>query len=514
MKKISLAFGMLFAAAVAQAQETYSNMTLTNTNDLIGTSRYVGMGGALGALGADLSTMGSNPAGTGLYRKWDVSMTAGVNFPRNKQYGMNYADNTTRGTFDQLGFVCVIKTPDSSKLRNLNIGLNYQKRANYNSAFLADNANLGGMSQMNQVADIANTGVGEQSALTGNAWDGYLMMKDAQGYYNPYGANANQYAHFTTGGLLSYDINMSFNINHRAYLGLSVGIDDVNYNRYSEYTELRDGSAAQPYQDYTIYEDQRVDGSGVNLKLGAIFRPFEESPFRFGIAFETPTWYKLQSSTFVDVYSKWSGTTDAGVETLHYLPTGYNKHEMPESYLEWNVRTPSKLRLSLGSTVDQVLAWGVEYEFANMAKMHQSYDNGYYGATSKTADKAMNQLTKDCLRGQHTLKAGFEIKPTSNWAFRMGYNFISTPYKKDAFLNQYIDSYAMDYVTGTQYMNLKPTHIGTIGLGYKHKAFYADLAYKYRYQKGDFYAFDDVNLTPTEVDLSRHAVTATLGFKF
>lgn len=44
----------LVAAASATAQETYENARIA-TEDLNGTARYVGMGGALDALGADLS---------------------------------------------------------------------------------------------------------------------------------------------------------------------------------------------------------------------------------------------------------------------------------------------------------------------------------------------------------------------------------------------------------------------------------------------------------------------------
>lgn len=46
------------------AQETYDNAQLA-TKDLNGTARYVGMGGAMEALGADITTMNTNPAGRG-----------------------------------------------------------------------------------------------------------------------------------------------------------------------------------------------------------------------------------------------------------------------------------------------------------------------------------------------------------------------------------------------------------------------------------------------------------------
>lgn len=63
----------------AMAQETYESANIA-TQDLNGTARYVGMGGAMEALGADISTINSNPAGIGLFRKSSVSMSLGPSF--------------------------------------------------------------------------------------------------------------------------------------------------------------------------------------------------------------------------------------------------------------------------------------------------------------------------------------------------------------------------------------------------------------------------------------------------
>lgn len=59
------------------AQETYQDTKFAE-NSLTGTARYVGMGGAMEALGADISTISSNPAGLGLFRKSMASFSAGV----------------------------------------------------------------------------------------------------------------------------------------------------------------------------------------------------------------------------------------------------------------------------------------------------------------------------------------------------------------------------------------------------------------------------------------------------
>ena len=79
MKKY-LALGALFLAASASAQNIYQNAEISSTSDVIGTSRYVSMGGAMGALGADISAIGNNPAAIGLFRKSDISLTAGTSW--------------------------------------------------------------------------------------------------------------------------------------------------------------------------------------------------------------------------------------------------------------------------------------------------------------------------------------------------------------------------------------------------------------------------------------------------
>ena len=70
------------------------------TEDLNGTARYVGMGGAMDALGADISTIGTNPAGIGLFRSSSVSLSAGVVSQQNaKRFADGYKTNLS---FDQI----------------------------------------------------------------------------------------------------------------------------------------------------------------------------------------------------------------------------------------------------------------------------------------------------------------------------------------------------------------------------------------------------------------------------
>ena len=84
MKKIVLAALALAAVLPATAQDTYESARLLGS-DLNGTARYVGMGGAMEALGADISTISTNPAGLGLFRHSTASLSFGLQSQQDAQ---------------------------------------------------------------------------------------------------------------------------------------------------------------------------------------------------------------------------------------------------------------------------------------------------------------------------------------------------------------------------------------------------------------------------------------------
>ena len=147
---------LLAVAYTAQAQDTYTNERLiNNSSDVIGTARYVGMGGALGALGADISVISWNPAGIGLYRKNDIALTFGG------LWGKSHIDTEHRGTgtFDQIGFVYNMPI-ESETCPYVNFSFNFQKKINFNYNFYADNPNLGGLSQIGRASCRERVSVG------------------------------------------------------------------------------------------------------------------------------------------------------------------------------------------------------------------------------------------------------------------------------------------------------------------------------------------------------------------
>ena len=64
--------------------------------------------------------------------------------------------------------------------------------------------------------------------------------------------------------------------------------------------------------------NREVDGSGVDFKFGAIFRPMESSPFRIGLAIHTPVFYNLKQyqNAFFETNLSATGETEPGSNSI------------------------------------------------------------------------------------------------------------------------------------------------------------------------------------------------------
>jgi len=492
MKKIFITSFLSLAALSAAAQTAYDAGNLSQS-DLIGSARYVGMGGALNALGADLSLMGENPAGTGLYRKSDVGFTASNLITANEgQLGYE----SSKLSFDQAGVLFAFQVDNSgSGIQFVNFGVNYKKNRNFFGNNAVDVAHLDNtFSQTYQIADLANDcayyqptmwGLLPDMAASSERHDGILYEDEKHNYYGIAAQNAN-YKRSSYGNNIEADVNVSLNVSDRFYYGLSVGIYDMNYSGESFYTEL---GVDKSFYDFTNWH--RISGTGVDLKFGFICRPIEDSPFRFGVSVKTPTWYNLSEA---------NGTT-------LYFNDAYLYEGDSDGDYSYKFRSPAKFNLSFGHTIANKVALGFEYEFANFGASH-------YNAYSYEDKLYISDINKECikntLKAQNTIKLGVEYKPIDCLSLRAGYNYLTSAYEKDAFKTiLYFEPF-----TETDFTNWGGIHRACFGLGYRWKSGYVDMAYQYQTQKGDFYAFDDIDLKPTEIKENRSSIIATLGFRF
>ena len=532
----------LFAALSANAQETYENAKLAG-EDLNGTARYVGMGGAMEALGADISTIGSNPAGIGLFRHSNVSLSAGLLMQSDGKEFSN--GKKTNLSFDQIGGVYTTRTGQKSFL---NFGFNYHNCRNFDYILNAAGS-LNGSSQNKQsyikgILGDENSGgffvrkdnngknVGYVDATpplpstppkVAYTWsqidDLYWnsLIPGSTGTYNYEKATGYTLDRAHTGYIGNYDFAVSGNLNDRVYLGLTFGMKDVNYKGYSEYRENLNNAGG-----VLVRDERKVTGSGFDITAGVIVRPVAESPFRIGAYVKSPTWYDLTTSNVTRlVYASGTSSQEKGVANSY----------------DFKMWTPWKFGFSLGHTIGNNIALGATYEYENYANINSRVNNGgyydyYYDQyyESSIPDKNMNAHTKEVLKGVSTLKLGVEYKPVSNVALRMGYNYVSAMYDKDAQKDPGIASLGTAYASATDYTNWSAINRFTLGVGYQVKNFNIDLAYQYSAQNGSFAPFSNIRnvsipsgtttvtesnvATTTDVKNNRSQLLLTVGYRF
>lgn len=543
-KKMFLAvIGLCLTLVPVTAQTVYDAAKIAD-KDLNGTARFVGMGGAMSALGGDISTIGTNPAGIGIYRSHDVMTSFSLSsFGTDANYmGNNLSTSKMKGSYDNLGFVLSTKIGNKTTLRYVNFGFNYHKSNSFYGN-MEMGGDLGNQSQSyymaQQAAGIESWGnspytdvnIGWLSVL---GYDGWLItdittdktgtpyldedgnqINDVNGnplyrtpgvYYGLYDNGNASYRSEQRGGIEQYDFNISFNIKDRVYLGLTLGAYSVDYNKYTTYGESYGNG-----EYYSLTSNNQIVGAGFDVKVGAIIRPFEYSPLRVGLAVHTPTFYSLDYKTraYVEssLYDPVTGKNEAASVATENIVDG-------DMIREFRLQTPWLYNVSLGYTIGNSWALGAEYEYQDYSSMEfrdpQGFSDSFEFENSTTA----------MLKGVHTFRAGLEYKVIPQFAIRAGYNYRSALFNKDAFKDLPINSIQ----TNTDFSNTQALNNYTVGIGYRGSMFYADLAYKFTSCKSDFYPFVNMNQTDnvleitspeaTKVTDSRSQVLLTLGVRF
>lgn len=529
MKNIRL---IMFAAvalaltAGASAQTAFDANRLMG-NDLNGTARFVGMGGAMGALGGDISTIGTNPAGIGIYRSNDIMLTFGFNSTTadSEFSGNSMSSSKVRPSFDNAGFVYSSKIGNSTPLRYVNFGFNYRKMKNFNRV-MTMGGDLHGLSQTDQMAGQAqgldpsdldadpsknydpwmNHEIGWLSLL---GWNGRLINYDTKdGLYHGFGsATSYPYGDFSSeekGSIQAYDFNVAFNFHDRVYLGLTIGAYNVDYSRYTYYREGFDYE--EGYGDHSFYTLDnwfKTTGAGVDFKVGLIVRPIETSPLRIGLAVHSPTFYNLRNVSSALLMS------DVVINgKLEQFDVDTQK-AAGDAITDFRLVTPWKYNFSLGYTFGNYLALGAEYEYENYstAKLKQDID----GYVENMTDE--NNGIKDALKGVSTFRIGAEIKPIPEFAIRFGYNHSSASIDQNV-MKDIPYSGPNSIRTDTEYSTTKAKNNYTVGMGYRGSMFYADVAYQYSAYKENFYPFFSEDLAATKVNNYRSQVLFTVGMRF
>ena len=505
--------------------------SLSQVNFGFGTARSMAMAGAFTSLGGDVSAMGINPAGLGMYRSNEISFSPLMGFNNASNSAAAWGENKqSRFAVSNLGAVLNLYESSDTGVVSVSVGLGYNRVADFNYRYGYSSQSGASLAPYRSIADAFSVMMG-QSGLYPDAsgglacdfrdayyWGGilaynnYLLDVGEDSYGKFYttadriGANAgvgHTVGMESRGSIGEYDISFGVNVNNKLYLGFTWGIQSVNWKRQIYYGEdylytstpvyINGGALAEPasWMDYNQYV--KISGTGMNVKLGAIYRPFEA--LRLGVALHTPTFYTLDRS--YQAYMA-SDLNPAGYTTDILEDLGQNS---------WDFWSPTRLML------------GASYSFGRFAIVSVDYERDWYNGMRVSNIPAGFDLSKDYYRrefkenfkGSNTLRLGAEIKPTAQLALRAGYGVAGGALRNDESL----------------YYNAPLTYKTTClsaGVGYAFGATTIDLAYQ-RVENLQtaymlYYAMDNAagvfdTASPVyRTDLNRNYFTLTVGYRF
>jgi len=270
-----------------------------------GTSRFTSAGGAFGAVGADFSTLATNPAGIGLYKssEYTVSLAGMFDNTKSTYNGVNGTGNDGNFALGNVGFVYSVftgKHKSAGGLRNLNFGFGLNRQNDYNQETFINGPNHTS-SMLNVYTDELNRQPGINPTVInynypfdiGLAYNAGLIFYDSLHHeYTsdmPHGGAYQQKWVTSSGSINEMDFSMGGNIADKLYFGMTLGVPWIRYYQSSQYTETDNADTIYFFRAFQYNYTYETHGTGVNFKAGAVYRP--ANWVRVGVAIHTPTWY-------------------------------------------------------------------------------------------------------------------------------------------------------------------------------------------------------------------------------
>ena len=435
MKKYILLLITIITVNNIQAQEIRDALRYSQEN-LNGTARFRAMSGAFGALGGDLSSINVNPAGSAIFANNQLGFTLNNTSINNNS---NFFDNTTSvkdSSFDlnQAGGVFVFK--NQNKLNNwkkFSVAINFENTNVLNNSIYSAGTNPTNsianyfLSYANGVplnvledSNYDELGHGAQQAFLG--YQGYIINPVNNNPTNtnytsnvPAGGNYYQENTITAKG---YNGKLSFNaatsFKDKLYIGINLNSHFVDFRQSSRFYE---DNEAKLTQDYTVSRvqfdnDLYTYGTGFSFQLGAIAKLSKE--LRLGIAFESPTWLRLND----EFTQKLIGVSANTSEEL--APDVVNPN-ITNYYEPYKLQTPSKWTGSMAYVFGKKGLISVDYAIKDYSSIQfKPNSDPYY----RTLNNKMNTL----LNSASELRLGAEYKIEA-WSLRGGYRLEQSPYK-------------------------------------------------------------------------------------
>jgi hypothetical protein len=453
-----------------------------------GSARFEAMGGSFGALGADLSSSQINPAGYGRYSssQFGMSIYGGAN---TNNATFNEKDVTSSKGFGGLSNIAVVITEDISKgttgklYHQFGLGMNrienFKNTIRYSGQQYASLLDEFTSQAYGYEPQFLNVDFPFSSSL---AYESYAMNWDpsTSSYYSL--LNSGDVIHDRTvsskGGQTELFLSYSFNYLNKLYIGANIGFRYHNYEENIDHTETLTDISGTTMRSFNYTYDLTTKGWGKNLKIGAIYL-FSES-FRVGLAIHTPNFGKLTDEWTANMTT----TFDDSIKTIpvDLIPTGDYKYR---------IRSPFRAIGSLAYVFGTHGCLNLDVEALDYRHAHfKTTNDANYAPYNYEAE---NRYADSVFKPALNIRLGGELVIVSGIYLRGGVAYFGNAFKE-----------AVDAEKSGDF-------IFSGGLGFKTKAFSADIAYKRRAMTKNYYAFAD---SFTKIASTTHQVIVSVALLF
>lgn len=520
LKKTFLTLFSVAAISVSAQDISYTNLAYEfSQRDVYGSARTQALGGANVSLGGNPASAALNPAGLGLYRKSEFSVSMGVQTGvANSNYSIN--GNTLGpvldegyGRFNVPNLSLIIKIPEDriqmSKWSKGTIGISYSRVAHFNSE-MRYGGNNSANNKRNYYTETANNlpyvlpGYVDSDEAGNNyfgdeldlAYDTYLLNdigpngEDLNGlYYWTFDENEPAYQNGIIkkrGGIDQLDFSYGSSFDETLFFGLSIGAVFVKQKISNNYKE----EVEQHIEDYYYNETLESKGSGVNVKAGIMWHAL--SFLRIGGSFESPTWLWMNEKQYGDMTVNYNNVDVYFPDDTLYLFNQYQAETVINEF-DYVLKTPS--RANIGATLifgkSAVITADAEMVWYNQMKL--SPKNGDFGNYFDDTNLEIANIYRKTVN----LRAGAEFRFGHTY-LRGGGAYFSDPMKEEYRL---VNRGRMNY---------------TGGFGYRDPDWYIDFAVVHTRYKNAYkpYSLDNGEAPVAITENKDWRFMITTGFTF
>jgi hypothetical protein len=483
MKKLSFIAMLLVGTILSMNAQNEMQALRYSQYFPFGTARYAAQGGAIGALGADLTSMVTNPAGLAFYRSSEFSVTPSFYWvdTRSDFMGSSVEDSQFKFNLASMGMVNARSSSKKSGIVGTAFGFGYNTLVNFNKSTVMHGIN-DNSSLLDDFTWHANADPGNLSPYYEQlAFDTYLMPYDStsgtfwhdmqlDGYGQQLSRTSREY-----GYIGEYSFSGAFNFGNILYFGATFGIHAVRYYEDIYHTETDYDNHVLDFDSFRFREFNSTRGWGLTGRFGMILRPIQL--LRIGASFHLPTYYYLTDEKYTDMNSYW----DSGSG----IPDGFESS--PNGIYDYELKTPFRIDANASLILAKIATLSLGYEYVDYSSSSlKAYDYRFFDENTQISQN---------LKAVSNLMAGVEFR-FSTFYLRGGAQYYDSPY--------------------TDTNNNAEMWVYSGGLGVRSRMGYFDISYSrsnktevygmYSYEPG----FNEVSIN----EINGNNVMFTVGYKF